>query len=147
MKIRESLTRQFIELLKLYLISQIIPVLLVANQLAGAENPVDQILQGLNLPFFMAYGLMVLFPHTIVWFLWLSFAHVLAVQVKYNLATTQPRSKIKMILMNRPFILAVGILIFYPAWTLGSYAIAFSVILELNYFMYLLVSKLFRAKG
>jgi hypothetical protein len=147
MEIRKEITRQFIELIKLYGIALIIPAILVGSQLAKAENPFTLILEGLNLPFFMTFVVAATFPPIAVWFLWLSFAHVLAVQAKYEATTPKPSSKLKRTLINRPFILAVGVLVFYPVWYQGSYGVLFSSALLFNYGLYLLVSKLFRIKA
>ena len=144
MKIGQALTRQIIELLKLYLIGLIAPSVLITGQLASAANPVDLILQGLNMPFFMLYVIVFTYPFTALWFLWLACAHYFAVRKKYFGLSVFGSSKALNLLINRPLILSSGVLVLAVA-TVGapsSYPITFHAVLAFSYSLYLLVSSL-----
>jgi hypothetical protein len=148
MAIRKEITRQFIELIKLYLVGQIIPLLLVANQLSSAENQTDLILQGLNMPFFMIFALVYTYPFIAVWFLWLATAHFFAVRKKYFGQSVFGSNKALNLLINRPLILTLGIIVFALATSYaGSYPISFFVVIAFGYSMYLLLSSIAKKRA
>jgi hypothetical protein len=148
MEIRKAITRQFIELVKLYLVALIIPALLIANQLSSAENPTELILQGLNMPFFMILVLVYTYPFVAVWFIWLASAHFLAVRKKYFGQSVFGSSKALNLLINRPLILTLGVLVFALVTSAdGSYPISFFVVSAFGYSMYFLLSSLAKKRA
>ena len=83
------------------------------------------------------------YPLSLIWLLWLAFAHVAAVGRKYSEPQPKGHKKFQRILTNRPLILLTGLSCFLiPGSYQDSYGLTFVIFLELTYFLYIGLTKI-----
>jgi hypothetical protein len=142
-KLVKLLGVQLLELFKLYAIS-LIPLLLIStNRIINWNEQPEILLDTLSVPGMAIGSLVFYYPPVIVFLLWLSIAHVIAVQKKMNKTEIASQSKLVRFLLNRLIILLAGVLILSPL-ALGdnAFMLLFAAYVLVTYSVYLLISRI-----
>jgi hypothetical protein len=143
LKLLKPLGVQLLELFKIYAIS-LIPLLFISiNRIINWNDQPEIFLDTLRVPGIAIGSLVIYYPPAIVFLLWLSIAHVIAVQKKINKTEISTQSKLVRFLLNRPLILLAGVLILSPL-ALGdnAFMLLFAAYVLVTYSVYLLISKI-----
>lgn len=87
------------------------------------------------------------YPVALLWFVWLAWAHMAAVRVKYSRPRNSSRPIMIRLALNRPMILCTGLIgILFTSEYRDSYGITFVLFLEFIYLTYVGVSKITKPK-
>lgn len=143
MKILKTLGRQLFEILKLYAISLFPWLAIGITRILNWNGEPELLVEALGVPGLAVASLSFYYPPAIVFLLWLSVAHVIAVQKRIDNREISSQSKLVRFLLNRPLILLAGVVILCPL-ALGdnAFMVLFGSYVLVTYSVYLLISKI-----
>jgi len=145
---RVELARAFLqisELVKIYVVATIAPMAIALNKILNFSSDMHVIASALSLFPRAIFALMVSYPPSIIWFVWLAFGHFLTVFSQTTVISGFPTTRFGKFLTNRPIIVLFGLVLCLPlgfsSSGLGVLTVAYVAI---TCWAYLFVAWLFR---
>lgn len=138
-----NLLRQISELAKIYALATIIPAGIALNKIFNFSADIHVLVSALGIFPFAIFGLIISYPISIIWFLWLFYCHCQAVYFQERVISGFPATNLGRLISNRLMIVFFGIVLCVPL-SLSSSSLGLLVVIyvALTYLGYMFLSRM-----